>query len=41
MNGDGNMPYDICEHQETLDFIEGEMLKRGERKELKRYESGL
>ena len=29
VNADGNMPYDICEDETTLDFIEGEMAKRG------------
>lgn len=29
VNGDGNMPYDICEHETTLDYIEAEMAKRG------------
>lgn len=29
VNGDGNLPYDICEHDATLDFIESEMAKRG------------
>ncbi len=29
MNADGNMPYDICEDEVTLDFIESEMAKRG------------
>ena len=29
VNADGNMPYDICEDEETLDFIENEMAKRG------------
>lgn len=29
MNGDGNMPYDICEDETTLSFIENEMAKRG------------
>ena len=31
VNGDGNLPYDICEHDATLDFIESEMAKRGDR----------
>lgn len=30
VNADGNMPYDICEDELTLDFIESEMSKRGE-----------
>jgi len=29
VNADGNMPYDICEDEVTLDFIESEMAKRG------------
>ena len=29
MNADGNMPYDICEDEVTLDYIESEMAKRG------------
>ncbi|XP_041376954.1 protein phosphatase 1 regulatory subunit 16A-like isoform X2 [Gigantopelta aegis] len=29
VNADGNMPYDICEDEETLDYIETEMSKRG------------
>lgn len=29
VNADGNMPYDICEDEITLDFIETEMSKRG------------
>ena len=29
MNADGNMPYDICEDEATLDYIESEMAKRG------------
>jgi len=29
VNGDGNMPYDICEDETTLSFIENEMAKRG------------
>lgn len=28
VNADGNMPYDICEDEHTLDYIEGEMAKR-------------
>jgi len=30
VNADGNMPYDICEDEVCLDFIETEMAKRGE-----------
>ena len=30
VNADGNMPYDICEDDSTLDYIESEMAKRGE-----------
>ncbi|XP_015785680.1 protein phosphatase 1 regulatory subunit 16A [Tetranychus urticae] len=29
VNADGNMPYDICEDESTLDYIESEMAKRG------------
>jgi ankyrin repeat protein len=29
VNGDGNMPFDICEDEATLDYIESEMIKRG------------
>ena len=29
VNADGNMPYDICEDDVTLDYIESEMAKRG------------
>lgn len=29
MNADNNMPYDICEHEETLDYIEQQMAQRG------------
>lgn len=29
VNADGNMPYDICEDDTPLDYIEGEMAKRG------------
>lgn len=29
VNGDGNMPYDICEEERTLDAIENEMASRG------------
>lgn len=29
VNADGNMPYDICEDEATLDYIESEMAKRG------------
>lgn len=31
VNADGNMPYDICEDEVTLDYIETEMAKRGNR----------
>lgn len=34
VNGDGNMPYDICEDDATLSFIENEMAKRGVTQEL-------
>ncbi|XP_063704501.1 protein phosphatase 1 regulatory subunit 16A isoform X1 [Culicoides brevitarsis] len=29
VNADGNMPYDICDDEETLDYIESEMSRRG------------
>lgn len=29
VNADGNMPYDICEDEATLDYIESEMARRG------------
>lgn len=29
VNADGNMPYDICEDEYTLNYIESEMAKRG------------
>lgn len=29
VNGDGNMPFDICEDEATLDYIESQMVKRG------------
>jgi len=29
VNADGNMPYDICEDESTLDYIESEMARRG------------
>ncbi|XP_067651216.1 protein phosphatase 1 regulatory subunit 16A-like isoform X2 [Haliotis asinina] len=29
VNADGNMPYDICEDEETLDYIETQMAMRG------------
>lgn len=34
VNGDGNMPYDICEEERTLDAIETEMASRGVTQEL-------
>ncbi|XP_011299917.1 protein phosphatase 1 regulatory subunit 16A isoform X2 [Fopius arisanus] len=34
VNADGNMPYDICEDEKTLDCIEGEMASRGVTQEL-------
>ena len=36
VNADGNMPYDICEDEVTLDYIETEMAKVG--KELSLFE---
>lgn len=29
VNGDGNMPFDICEDEATLDYIESQMVQRG------------
>ena len=29
VNADGNMPYDICEDEQALDYIEAEMARRG------------
>lgn len=29
MNADGNMPYDICDDEATLDVIESEMASHG------------
>lgn len=29
VNADGNMPYDICEDEQALDYIEGEMANNG------------
>lgn len=29
VNGDGNMPFDICEDEATLDYIESQMVNRG------------
>lgn len=34
VNADGNMPYDLCEDEETLDCIEAEMSRRGVTQEL-------
>lgn len=34
LNGDGNMPYDICEDEATLDLIESEMDRAGITQEL-------
>jgi len=34
VNADGNMPYDICEDESTLDYIESEMARRGVTQEL-------
>ncbi|GAB6033378.1 hypothetical protein CHUAL_013141 [Chamberlinius hualienensis] len=34
VNADGNMPYDICEDETTLDYIESEMSRRGVTQEL-------
>lgn len=34
VNTDGNMPYDLCDDENTLDFIEAEMSKRGVTQEL-------
>ncbi|CAG7731836.1 unnamed protein product [Allacma fusca] len=34
VNAEGNMPYDICDEEATLDYIESEMAKRGVTQEL-------
>ena len=34
VNADGNMPYDLCEDETTLSYIENEMAKRGVTQEL-------
>ncbi|KAI9559342.1 putative protein phosphatase 1 regulatory subunit 16A isoform X4 [Daphnia sinensis] len=34
VNADGNMPYDICEDEPTLDYIESEMAREGVTQEL-------
>lgn len=34
VNADGNMPYDLCDDDETLDCIEAEMSRRGVTQEL-------
>lgn len=34
VNGDGNMPFDICEDESTLDYIESQMVKRGVTQEM-------
>ena len=34
VNADGNMPYDLCEDDTTLSYIENEMAKRGGTQEL-------
>ncbi|XP_049807885.1 protein phosphatase 1 regulatory subunit 16A [Schistocerca nitens] len=34
VNADGNMPYDICEDEAALDYIESEMARRGVTQEL-------
>lgn len=34
VNADGNMPYDLCDNEETLDFIEAEMSQCGVTQEL-------
>nr|XP_036214309.1 protein phosphatase 1 regulatory subunit 16A isoform X2 [Bactrocera oleae]XP_036214310.1 protein phosphatase 1 regulatory subunit 16A isoform X2 [Bactrocera oleae]XP_036214311.1 protein phosphatase 1 regulatory subunit 16A isoform X2 [Bactrocera oleae] len=34
VNTDGNMPYDLCDDENTLDYIEAEMSKRGVTQEL-------
>ncbi|KAF4527792.1 hypothetical protein B566_EDAN016377 [Ephemera danica] len=34
VNADGNMPYDICEDESALDYIEAEMARRGVTQEL-------
>lgn len=30
LNSDGNMPYDLCDDNETLDVIESAMAKQGQ-----------
>ena len=42
VNADGNMPYDLCEDETTLSYIENEMAKRGVTQDLidnTRYEN--
>jgi len=34
VNADGNMPYDLCEDETTLSYIENEMARRGVTQEL-------
>ena len=34
VNADGNMPYDICEDEETLEYIETQMADQGVTQEL-------
>ena len=34
VNADGNMPYDLCEDDTTLSYIENEMARRGVTQEL-------
>lgn len=34
VNADGNMPYDICEDESTLHYIESEMARQGVTQEL-------
>ena len=34
VNADGNMPYDLCEDETTLSYIENEMARRGVTQEI-------
>lgn len=34
VNADGNMPYDICEDEETLEYLETQMANQGVTQEL-------
>ena len=44
VNADGNMPYDLCEDETTLSYIENEMARRGVTQEIiddTRYYKGV